>query len=382
MRIGVNLLAFLPGVSGGIEFYIRNLLSALAEIDVDNDYFLFTNRDNHDTFQFDNPRFNRVRIDVGARPQIARVAWEQLVLPVMTIRYRLDVLHSPSYTFPVLAPVPGVLTICDMLYETYPQVIGEPKLTFWRVFVPWSARRCKQVLTISEYSRQDIVRLLGLDPRKVVTTPLALDQRVAATERPGADQVVQVLTQHRVRQPYVLNVGGVGDHKNPLALIRSLALLHKYPETGNLSVVITGNDYGARAKILAEASALDLQAYTCLPGYVAHADLPALYTGAAAYVFPSYFEGFGLTLLEAMAYGTPVVSSNRGSLPEVAGEGALVVDPDDLPALTSAIYGCITDSQLRARLIGAGYQRLNAFSWTQTAIQTLRAYQEAAGSMR
>jgi len=378
LRIGINLLAFLPGVSGGIEFYVRNLLASLVHVDAENQYFLFTNHDNHHTFEFNKANFRRLRIHVGARPQMARIMWEQAYLPIVASRFRLDILHSPSYTWPVFSRVPGVVTICDMLYEVYPESIGEPKLTFWRLFVPWSANRCEKVLTISEHSKQDIVKYLHVAPEKVLVTPLALDLRLTSLGQPTQQEIAQVCAKYDVRRPYILNVGGVGRHKNPISLVGALDTLHQRPATKILALVITGNDYGVKTEIESAVAALDLGEFVCLPGYVAREDLPALYAGALAYASPSYFEGFGLTLLEAMAYGTPVVTSDRASLPEVAGDAALIVKPDNMEQLAEAIHQIVSDSQFRSEMIRRGYLRVKDFSWEQTAELTLEAYREAA----
>ncbi|GAC1538783.1 MAG: glycosyltransferase family 1 protein [Herpetosiphon sp.] len=378
MNIGINLLAFLPGISGGIEFYARNLLTTLVVNDPQNNYFAFTNRDNHDTFNLHQSNFKRVRVNTGARPQFKRILWEQLYLPVLARRFRLDVLHSPSYTWPILATVPGIVTICDMLYKEYPDSIGQPKLAFWRLFVPWSAARCKKIITISEASRQDILKYLRVPPEKVVVTPLALDRRLDVNTRPTPEMIAATCGKYGIRTPYVIDVGGVGNHKNAATLVNALALVKKRPGTEDLGLVITGNDYGTRRQLELAISAADLQQHVSLPGYVAAEDLPALYSGALLYASPSYFEGFGLTILEAMSFGVPVVVSNRASLPEVAGEAALVVDPDDVSRLADVIYEVAMNHSSRNALIERGYRRVAAFSWEETARLTLAAYVAAA----
>jgi glycosyltransferase involved in cell wall biosynthesis len=377
MRIGINLLAFLPGVSGGIEFYVRNLILALARIDAANEYYLFANRDNCDVYSVDQRNFHQVRIDVGARPQVKRILWEQLRLPPILRQLRLDVFHSPSYTFPVFATVPGVLTICDMLYRVYPESIGQPKLAFWRIFVPWSARYCRKVLTISEYSKRDIIRFLRLPVDKIVVTPLALDQVLAQTETLDDKQTIETLTRYGIRSPFILGVGGLGLHKNAVTLIRALAEIRERPAASDLTMVITVNDYGARAEVETAAQALGLTDAVVLPGYVSRNDLPVLYREAVAYASASYFEGFGLTLLEAMAYGTPVVTSDRCSLPEVAGDAAIVVAPDDVSGFADGFYRLLTNASCKVEMSERGRRRVQDFSWDRTAELTLQAYNDA-----
>lgn len=377
MRIGINLLALLPNQSGGIEFYARNLIAALEQIDRDNEYFLFTNLDNHDSFCPASTRFSRLRLSVHARPQWKRIAYEQLRLPFLACSLRLDVLHSPTYTWPVLAQVPGVVTICDMLYLHYPESIERTKLAFWQVFIPWSVRRCRRVLTISNHAGRDIVTGLGIPAEKVVVTPLAVDHSLVQGGL-SLEEIDTRLAKYGIQKPYLLYVGGVGRHKNAQILVRALAELRQHPPATGLRVVITGNDYGARREISAVAEGLGLQERVCLPGYIAREDLPAVYQGASVYVSPSLFEGFGLTALEAMAYGVPTIVSDRASLPEVAGDASLVVDPTDASAVANAVLRVMTDRATRNRLVDCGHKRVEHYSWRETARLTLKSYAEAA----
>jgi len=378
MRIGINLLALYPTVSGGTEFYIRNLLDALFKMDMSNQYVLFTNQDNYSTFAHGQPNVQWVLCGLGARPQWKRVAWEQFVLPSVAKRHGLDLLHSPTYTWPVNSRIPGVVTIHDMLYCVHPESISRTKFAFWRVFVPWAARRCRKILTISESSKRDIVKYLGVSPEKITITPLAFDRRLDTGMLPSADEIEGVCTKYAIRRPYLLNVGGVGKHKNSIALIKALTILRGRTATKDMTLVITGNDYGSAGEIRSYASSSGLEEAVRLPGYVAREDLPSLYAGAFAYVTPSIFEGFGLTVLEAMAFSTPVVISDRASLPEVAGDAALSVDPERPDWIADAVYRIATEPGLRQELIHRGRRRVEDFSWEHTARITLHAYREAA----
>ena len=380
MRIGINLLALYPTVSGGMEFYIRNLLDALFRMDMSNQYVLFTNQDNHSTFAQGQPNVQWVLCGLDARPQWKRVAWEQFVLPSVAKRHSLDLLHSPTYTWPVNSRIPGVVTIPDMLYCVHPESIPRTKLAFWRVFVPWSARRCRKILTISESSKRDIVKYLGVAPEKITITPLAFDRRLDTGKQPSVDEIERVCAKYATRRPYLLDVGGVGRHKNPVALIKSLAILRGCTATKDMTLVITGNDYGSAGEIRSNSHSSGLGEAVCQPGYVAREDLPALYAGAFAYVTPSRFEGFGLTILEAMAFNTPVVVSDRASLPEVAGGAALAVDPERPDRIADAVYRIATEPGLRQELINRGKRRVKDFSWERTAKFTLHAYREAANA--
>src|SRR5258708_4807225 len=275
MRIGINLLAFLPNVSGGAELYALNLLKALAKTDQDNDYYLITNKDNRHYYKIESSRFHYVQQDVRARPQIKRVMWEQALLPVIARRLRLDVLHSPSYTWPILCTVRGVVTIHDMLYKDYPEWIGEPKLTFWRLFVTLSAWRCKKIFTVSDASKQAIAKYLNVPLDKIIVVPGSLDTDFS-TLVDSEMEIGQTCHKYNIRRPYLLNVGGLAPHKNAASLVKALRGLHERPETRDLTLVITGNDNGAKQAISSLTSSLNLNDHISLPGYVEKKDLPAI----------------------------------------------------------------------------------------------------------
>ena len=380
LNIGINLLAILPGISGGIEFYVQNLLVALAGQDNTDQFTLFTNLDNYHKFEIKKDNFHRVKIGIHSRPQILRIAFEQCLLPMICKKLRLNVLHSPSYTFPIMSQVPGVVTICDMLYKEYPKAISLWKFALWKLLIPLSVRRCKKVLTISENSKKEIIKYLQIPCEKVIVTPLALDMQLKGSKPISDNEISLVCDKYGIRRPYILNVGGIGLHKNPKVLIKALHLLHHREGRDNLSLVIAGHDYGFKRVVESEILRLGLAKVVFLPGYVSTRDLPALYSGAEVYVSPSFLEGFGLTLLEAMNFGTPVVISDRHSLPEVAGDAALIVDPNSPNELANAILQILWDSSVRDNLIKRGFDRLKEFSWDEAAALTLAAYRETANS--
>jgi glycosyltransferase involved in cell wall biosynthesis len=214
----------------------------------------------------------------------------------------------------------------------------------------------------------------------VVVTTLALDQSLAEIPQPDNAQVSEGLARYGIRPPFILSVGGLGLHKNAVTLVKALAEIRRRPAARDLMLVITGNDYGARTEVESATQALDLIDAVALPGYVSRDDLPSLYRTAVAYASASYFEGFGLTLLEAMAYGAPVIASDRCSLPEVAGDAAIIVSPDDVSGFVEGLYTLIVDPQFRSQMVERSKRRVQDFSWERTARLTLEAYHAAAGS--
>lgn len=379
MRIGLNLLPLMPTRSGGIEWYARGLVQSLIDHNGGDQLYLFTNPENHDSFGPDRSNVRRVLCRMARGRPTRRVIYEQVYLPHVVAKLPIEVFHSPFYTWPLRCTRPGVVTICDMLYRTYPRWVGRPRLVFWRVFVPLAAKRCRRILTISENSRRDIVRFLRVPLEKVIVTPLAADP-MFATETTRCDSTAY--DGHRPYEndsPYILSVGGIGPHKNTVALVRAF---HKYcqrPRARKLTLVLAGSDYGSRREVEDAIASLGLSNRVKLVGYVPRRDLPALYRGALLYVSVSLFEGFGLTPLEAMTCGVPVIVSNRAALPEVVGDAGITVEPDDVDGVAEAIWRVTSDEHLQRRLSRGGILRTRSFSWAQTAQRTLEAYRAAAG---
>lgn len=380
MRIGLNLLPLAPDRSGGTEWYARSLVRSLRDICQGDQLYLFTNRESHESFGPDSADVRRILCPVAAASRAGRVVFEQVHLPRLTEELSIDVLHSPFYTWPLRCARPGVVTICDMLYKVYPHWVGQPRLTFWRVFVPQAAKRCKRIVTLSENSKRDIVRFLRVAPQKVVVTPLAADSEFSTVRAPSASEVERVRRLYDIEGPYVLSVGGMRPHKNTSALLRAFQRYGRKANATRLTLVVTGRDYGAQNDVEAEIASSGFSDHVRVLGYVPRADLPALYRGALFYVSVSFFEGFGLTALEAMSCGTPVIVSKRGSLPEVVGDAGITVEPDDVDGLTGAIARVTSDGELRSRLSGEGVVRAKEFSWRRTAQETLEAYRAAVGA--
>lgn len=377
MRIGISLLHLLPGGIFGSEIYVRNLLSGLASLDTSHEYFLFTNTDNHETFMFANSQFRRILCRIGARPQIRRIAVEQILLPRLASLYRLDVLHSPGYTAPLSTPCASVVSILDMLYRVYPQIIPQPKRLFWQVFVPLSARRSHAILTISENSRRDIVKFLHIPTDKVVVSHLAID-KLLVEHRLG--QGIGIAPSREFREttmfgPYIFTlINSIRGHKNLQGLLTAFKKLQsRLPQIR----LVVGGGAGNERETLRVVDDLGLRESTRMLGYLSLEELIWLYGHAEAYVIPSLFEGFGLPALEAMYFGVPVACSNAGSLPEIVGDAGLFFNPKDPADIADCLYRVLSDSTSRADLIQKGRRRVSEFSWQDTARKTLAGYELA-----
>lgn len=284
-------------------------------------------------------------------------------------RWGADLLHV-QYVRPPTSDVPVVTTIHDISFEHFPGLFRRTTLARLRALVPWSGRHSAAVITVSEFSRRDLLERYRLDPDAVFVAPNAAESHFMPVPAPEASRVVRSLG---LPERFMLSVGDLQPRKNlPRLFLAYDLLLQRGRDLPDLVVV------GKRAWLDDDIGGtvarrrLERRVHFCgfLPGEV----LPALYSSASAFVYPSLFEGFGLPILEAMACGAPTVTSNVSSMPEVAGDAAVLVDPESVEELAAAIDRVLGDTELRAELATRGLARAAEFSWTRTAERTVEAY--------
>lgn len=375
MRIGVNALFLIPGKVGGSEVYLRKLLRHLAVIDKKNEYILFTNKENYGTFKIDQANFREILCPIRASFRPVRVLWEQLFLPFQVKKYRIDVLHSPGYTAPLMVPCCSVLTIHDMNCFYYPEDFPKLSALFLKMIIPLGAKRSDRIITISRNSKKDIVGMLKIPENKVCVIYEAgeghssrmFDENVARERLRG---------KYGIDREFILTVSASHPHKNLHRLLQAYSILNKRYRVKHL-LILTGIKGRAEHSLKDLTKELSLKENVIFTGWVPVEDLSILYSNADLFVFPSLFEGFGIPVLEAMVHGTPVVSSNIASLPEIAGKAALLVDPYSVDEIAEAIHRVLIDETLRSTLIKKGLKRASQFSWEKTAIETLSVYKKA-----
>jgi glycosyltransferase involved in cell wall biosynthesis len=357
---------------GGNESYASNLIESLAQIDSFNQYTIYiTTNEARDRFQGRWPNF-KVRATLPHTPVI-RIP---LTLSAELRKNPVDVLHV-QFTAPPFCPCPTVVSIHDLSFEHLPETFKRRSRMQLRLTVRNSARRAARILSLSEHSRRDIIDTYGISPDRVTAIPLA----AASHFSPVTDsrELQRVRHIYGIDRDYILSVGSIQPRKNLARLVRAYASLRgEYSADKLPKLVLAGKCAWLYDETLRALDETGLRDTVVLTGYVPQSDLPALYSGALCFVYPSYFEGFGLPPLEAMKCGVSVVVGNRTSLPEVVGTAALTVDPFDVEAIAAAIKRLMNDSQLRQELRSKGQQRAGMFDWRETARKTLKVYEEVA----
>ena len=372
MRIAIDAHSVGTGL-GGNESYATNLIEALAEIDHANRYTLYVTK-RAAVERFSNRWLNfSVRSTLPHTPLI-RIP---LTLSAELRRNPVDVLHV-QFTAPPFSPCPVVVSIHDLSFEHLPLTFKWRSRKQLRITVRRSARQASQVIALSEYARNDIIDTYRLSPEKVTAIPLAAAAHFRSIRDEG--ELQRVRQTYGIDGEYLLSVGAIQPRKNFGSLVAAYARLHRAkPESKLPKLVLAGKCAWLYDETLRAIKELELGNSVILTGYVPENDLPALYSGALCFIYPSYFEGFGLPPLEAMQCGVPVIAGNQTSLPEVVGEAGVLVDPFDVDALAAAIEKVISDSDLREELSVQGLARAQLFNWRETARQTLAVYRKASG---
>ena len=357
MLIGIDASRAVTARRTGTETYSLHLIRALLALGADHRFRLY--------FRQPPPPdlFNGVDLRVIPFPRL----WTHLRLSGEMLRRPPDVLFVPAHVLPLVHPRRSVVTVHDLGYLYHPEAHTRTQNLYLRWSTRYNARAAAHLLADSEATRRDLVRRYGVPPEKITVAYPGYDERLAPVTDPAA--LAAVRARYGLTGPYLLYLGTLHPRKNLSRLIQ--AFYNLQPATCNLQLVLAGKKGWLYDDIFAQVRALGLTERVIFTGYVPDDDLPALLSGALAFVYPSLYEGFGFPVLEAMACGAPVVCSNVSSLPEVAGDAALLVDPLDTAALAAALARLVGDEGLRRELRERGFRQVRKFSWRRCAGQVL-----------
>lgn len=367
MKSRVGFLAYaLDRAAGGIGRYTRELLDRLAHSDI-NVITLHAG--------YAAKRDGQVNLaGAGLLPGLLTVGQAEIAWAAR--QHKLALVHDPTGCIPlVLTGVRRVVTIHDAIPYVDPQTSTALDWLIYRFWLPLAARRMDSIITDSQQSKSDIMQFLSVKPENITVIPAAASSAYRPMRRA---EIQPALARHALDFPYILYVGSIEPRKNLVRLLQAYALLKEWSSRWHL-VIVGARNFWKSSPVLETVERLGFKAWVHFTGFVEEADLPALYNGADLFAFPSLYEGFGLPVLEAMACGTPVVTSNSSSLPEVAGEAALLVDPLDVEAITAAMRQVLSDPALAQELSQRGLQRAMEFTWERTARETIAVYERVLG---
>ena len=353
----------------GIGTYIRNILHGLAAIDQQTEYIVLCRPDDVETTSDLGANFRA--IVETARPYSLG---EQVWVPVSLARERAHLVHEPHYVLPVATRCRSVVTIHDCIHLMFPEYLPGRLAYLYARASMWSAvRKADRILTVSETSKRDILRFFEVPAEKVTVIYNAIDERfLAVVDEERMDLVRQ---RYQLEHPFALYVGNIKPHKNLERLLDAFARV-RANGLDDLRLIIIGDELSKYPPLRQAVHRHRLEKYVRFFGFQPYDTLAAFYRLARVFVFPSLYEGFGLPPLEAMACGTPVVTSNVSSLPEIAGGAARLVDPHDPQSIAEGIYEAVTDQALREQMIAKGLQRARQFSWREAVSATHRIYFE------
>jgi len=376
MRIGLDARMYRSS-TGGIGTYSQQLIRHLARLDQKNQYFVFLTKEDLREYDVRAVNFKPVLVNI---PHYS--LWEQLKLPSILRKYRLDLVHFLHFNHPIFYKGRFVVSIHDLTITKFPAGPRQKnpiKYFFYREVMVDAIKRSIFISSLSQATKNDLLKKYSIKPTKVKVVPLATDRRFKPV---SADQAQPILEKYRLKKPYILFVSQWRSHKGINYLLKAMELLRERFQQKELIITMVGcksNRFPGMGRKVDKAKRAGLVQTS---GFVEKEALPAIYSQAEVFVFPSLYEGFGLPPLEAMACGTPVASSNLSCMPEVLGPAPLYFDPRDPADIALKINTLLTNQKLADRLIKRGFKQVRKYSWQKTAQETLNLYQKALKEKR
>ena len=368
MRIGIDArLVFYH--KAGIGQYILRLTQSLAQINRDDAFVLFASRKDS-TPIVSQSNFKREKLWTPSHHRFERWALSLELMP-----FALDVLHSPDFIPPARARCPSIITVHDLAFLLYPRFLTRDSARYYGQ-VDLAARQADHIIAVSESTKRDTIRLLGVPAEKISVIYEAAHPVFSPVTNP--DAIERTRARYNLPDNVILFVGTIEPRKNLPTLLRAFRRLRDNYKT-DAALVIAGNRGWLADEVDSVASELQLGDTVRFLGGVPNEQLVYLYNAAKIFVWPSFYEGFGLPPLEAMACGTPVITSQVSSLPEVVGDAATLINPEDVDGLTVAMWRALSDENLRREMRAKGLKRAQTFSWERAARETLSVYQRVAG---
>jgi glycosyltransferase involved in cell wall biosynthesis len=377
VNIGVDIRT-LSSRRGGISQYTYNLLKNVLRIDNKNKYFLFNY--NKSPYEWDNLKGNveEIILRLPQRCNLSAV-WENVFVPITVKRMKIDLWFSPDFSIPKFLRIPSVVTVHDVIFKKYHDVNSNKSLQTMAKKVRFSVTQAQKIIVNSKFTLNEVLNEYEIEDDKVYVTYLAADERFhQITDK---NLLSKVLNRYDINFQYILFVGEISNRKNLIRLLQSYDLLKKRNKILEQKLLLVGKRTTETDNVFEEVTKLDLISDVVFTGYVPDEDLPFLYNGADLFVFPSLYEGFGIPILEAMSCQIPVVASNVTSIPEVAGDGALLCDPYNIDDIADKIDQIVNKRIDIDKLNKKAMLQASKFSWVKTARETIDILELAGCSL-
>lgn len=369
MKIAVHASHMCQDREDGNQTYIKNLFQNLGQIDSDNEYWFYYNQEG--CKKFDAPNFKHIA-------KMGSFAWTQRVFPQQLRQDKPDMLFMPIQMLPFLAPsnLPTVVTIHDVAFEFFPKTYPMKDLVRHKLYVRRALAKADHLISITDATKEDLVRIYGVPEEKITTVYHGLDHnrfRLPEGES-DAKRIEDVKEKYKITKPYLLYVGNVQPRKNVQGLIKAFATLGDL--ANEYQLVIAGAKAWLVEDVMSEIADLSIKDDIIFTGRFEDEELPPLLWGATTFVLPSFYEGFGLPILEAAACGTPVTVADTPSLVEVAGTAGMIFDPNSTESIANTLQTLLTDTKKQVKLRQEGLTRAAEFTWKKTAQDTLNVLQK------
>ncbi|MGH4138456.1 glycosyltransferase family 4 protein [Clostridium sp.] len=367
MRIAIDArgINFYSGT--GIGTYTENVLKNLINIDIINNYHVFWSGDNYETIKRENCKI------VMTSKKHQRF-FEDYYFPANILKEKIDIYHMPQngIGFSEEISCKKIITIHDLIPYVMPETVGKGYLLKFLKEMPLIIGGCDGIITVSEFSKRDILKFFPIDESKIFVTPLAADKKYAPLDKTLCKDFLKDM--YNLTDPFILYLGGFSERKNVSSVLTAFSRVYKDLEK-KYNLVIVGGYKDSSQKLLKLTHELGLDSHVIFTGFVPEEHLPIFYNSCDTFIYPSFYEGFGLPPLEAMNCGTPVIASNLTSIPEVVGDGGILINPYDISEISSAIGNLLSNEKLRSELSSKGLKRASEYSWQNTALNTLKVYE-------
>lgn len=376
MKIAINTLS-LAKTKVGMGKYIAELVNSIPVSDQGNFYFIYLSEENKKYFNLSQGNIQQILVRRIWTNGLLRIFWEQLILPFSLCWNKINTYHAPGFVLPLFRVNKNtkfVVTIADMTFFSHPEHHIYWKQKYFKCMIPMSIKQADHILAISENTKKDILEMIPVNKNKIVVTYLGYD---AFFSKQNKTKISAVLQKWWINFPYILFVGMLEPRKNIPSLIKAFAAIK---EKRDHKLVIVGKKGWLYGEIFALVQKLKIEEQVIFTGYVPDEDLPALYSAATCFVYPSFYEGFGIPIIEAMACGCPVITSNNSSMKEIAGDAAIVVDPYNVKEIQNAIELLITDKVIRRKMEKQGVMQAKKFSWEKMISKTKEVYYRTASA--